>query len=140
MSVWPDWAIYLTLCNFSKHQAAINLPKSTTFVGNYCKGVKILAFSSEFIFGQLLWSFGNFILVTLLPTPVFIFDNVSNGKIYHALIAAMETHKKLLGRYLGMLSSANQLLCFGNEAQVGTYLSTNRCIIRNVCTFKLLVP
>ena len=37
---------------------------------------------------------------------VFIFDNVSNGKIYHALIAAMETHKKLLGRYLGMLSSA----------------------------------
>ena len=33
--------------------AAINLPKSPTFLGNFCKGVKIINFSSEIIFGQL---------------------------------------------------------------------------------------
>ena len=32
---------------------AINLPKSPTFLGNFCKGVKIYHFSSEIIFGQL---------------------------------------------------------------------------------------
>ena len=36
--------------------ATINLPKSPTFLGNFCKGVKIFHFSSEIIFGQL-WSF-----------------------------------------------------------------------------------
>ena len=30
-SVWPDWAIYWTLGNFSKPLATINLPKSPTF-------------------------------------------------------------------------------------------------------------
>ena len=34
--------------------ATINLPKSSTFLGNFCKGVKIYHFSSEIIFGQLL--------------------------------------------------------------------------------------
>ena len=38
--VWPDWAIYWTLGNFSKPLAIINLPKSPTFLGNFCKGVK----------------------------------------------------------------------------------------------------
>ena len=33
--------------------AAINLPKSPKFLGNFCKGVKIYHFSSEIIFGQL---------------------------------------------------------------------------------------
>ena len=37
-----------------KPLAAINLPKSSTFVGNFCKGVQIYHFSSEIIFGQLL--------------------------------------------------------------------------------------
>ena len=50
-SVWPDWAIYWALGNFSK---ATILPKSPTFLGNYCKRVKIFNFSSEIIFGQLL--------------------------------------------------------------------------------------
>ena len=45
-SVWPDWVIYWTL-------AKINLPKSLTFLGNFCKCVKI-------IFGQLLQTFGDF--------------------------------------------------------------------------------
>ena len=63
-AVWPDWAIYRNLGNFSKPLATINLPKST-FLGNFCKGVKIFNFSSEIIFGQLLKTFGNFLLVTL---------------------------------------------------------------------------
>ena len=53
-SVWPDWAIYWTLDNFLKPMAAINLSKSPTFLGNFCKGVKIYHCSSEIIFGQLL--------------------------------------------------------------------------------------
>ena len=51
--VWPDWAMYWTLGNFSKPLAAINLPKSPTFLCNFCKGVKTLNFSSEIIFGHL---------------------------------------------------------------------------------------
>ena len=57
--VWPDWAIFCTLGNF------LNLPKSLTFLGNFCKGVKIYQFFSEIIFEQLLQTFGDFFLVTL---------------------------------------------------------------------------
>ena len=64
--MWPDWAIYWTLGNFSKPLATINLPKSPTFIGNFCKGVKIFNFSIEIIFGQLLQKFGNILLVTLM--------------------------------------------------------------------------
>ena len=35
-------------------------------LGNLCKGVKIFHFSGEIIFGQLLWTFGDFLLVTLI--------------------------------------------------------------------------
>jgi len=47
------------LGNFLKPLATIILPKSPTFLGNFCKGVKIYHFSSEIIFGQLLdiWRF-----------------------------------------------------------------------------------
>ena len=58
--VWPDWAIYLTLGNFSKPQATIIFPTTPTFLGNFCKGVKICNLSSEIIFGQLLQTFGDF--------------------------------------------------------------------------------
>ena len=44
----------------------INLPKSPTFLGIFCKGVKIYHFSSEINFGQLLLTFGDFLLVTLI--------------------------------------------------------------------------
>ena len=47
-----DWAIYWNLGNFSKPIATISLPKSPTFFGNFCKGVKIIHFSSETIFGK----------------------------------------------------------------------------------------
>ena len=64
-AVWTDWAIYWTLGSFSKPVATISLPKSPTFLGNYCKGVKIFNFHGEIIFGQLLQTFGNFLLVRL---------------------------------------------------------------------------
>ena len=52
-STRPDWAIYWTLGTLLKPFATINLPKSPTFLGNFCEGVKIYHFSSEIIFGQL---------------------------------------------------------------------------------------
>ena len=58
-TVWPDWAIYWTLGKSLKPLATINLPKSPTFLGDFCKGVKIFNFSSEIIFGQLLQIFGD---------------------------------------------------------------------------------
>ena len=65
-SVLPCWEIYVTLGKFLKHLATINLPKYPTFVGNFCKDVKIYHFSSEITFGQLLLTYGNFFLVTLV--------------------------------------------------------------------------
>ena len=50
--VWPDFAIYWTLGNFLKPLATIDLQKSPTFLGNFCRGVKIYHISSEIIFGQ----------------------------------------------------------------------------------------
>ena len=52
--VWPDWAIYWTLGNILKPLATIDLPKSLTFLGNFCIGVKSYHFSSEIILGQFL--------------------------------------------------------------------------------------
>ena len=53
--------------------ATISLPKSPTFLGNFCNGVKIIHFSSENIFGHLLSTFGDFFwshwfLCTLIGT------------------------------------------------------------------------
>jgi len=62
-------AIYWTLGNFLKPLAPINLPKSPTVLVNLCVGAKIFNFSSEIIFGQLLWTFGDFSLVTLIGDP-----------------------------------------------------------------------
>ena len=55
-----DWAIFCTLGNFLMPLATINLAKSPTFLGNFCKVVKIYHICSGIIFGQLLWTFGNF--------------------------------------------------------------------------------
>ena len=52
--------VFCTLGNFLKPVATINLPKSFSFLDNFCKGVKIYHFSSEIIFGQLLQTFGDF--------------------------------------------------------------------------------
>ena len=71
--VWPDWAIYWALGNFLKPLATINVPKSPPFIGIFYKGVEIIPFSSETIFGQLLWTFGDFYLVALLTVHHFSF-------------------------------------------------------------------
>ena len=42
------------------------MPKSITFLGKFCKGGKIFIFSRKLIFGQLLQTFGDFFLVTLV--------------------------------------------------------------------------
>ena len=47
------------------------LPKLPTLLGNFCKGVKIIHFSCEIVFGQLLWTFVNFHLVTLILSAIF---------------------------------------------------------------------
>ena len=59
-AVWPDLAIYWTLGNFLMPLAPINLPKSPSFLGNLCKGVKIYHFSSGNHFGATfidIWRF-----------------------------------------------------------------------------------
>ena len=50
---------FWTLGNFWKPLATTILTKSPTFLGKFCKGVKI-------IFGQLLQTFGDFLQFTLL--------------------------------------------------------------------------
>ena len=59
--------------NHSKPVATIILPKLHTLLGNFCKGVKIIHFSSEINFGQLLKTFGDFYLVTLASSLVHSF-------------------------------------------------------------------
>ena len=50
---------------FKAYGTTIILPKSPKYLGNFCEGVKICHFSNEIVFGQLLLTFGNFLLVTL---------------------------------------------------------------------------
>ena len=79
-SVWPDWAINLILGNFSNPLAAINLPQSPKFFCNFCKVIKIYNFSSENIFGQLLWIFGDFFWSHW--SPVMDFSGIGNFKFF----------------------------------------------------------
>ena len=91
--------LFCTLGNFLKPLATINLPRSPTFLGNFCKGVKIYPFSSEIIFGQLLYTFGDFYLVTLLPRSVLWFDCCSNILYYQLTIlhTLFKTHSLTSG-------------------------------------------
>ena len=50
--VWPDCAIYWNLGNFLKPLATFNLSKSPTFLGNFCKGVKIYHFLLKSFLGN----------------------------------------------------------------------------------------
>ena len=47
--LWSSVTRLGDLLDFLKPLATINLPKSPTFLGNFCKGVKIYNFSSEII-------------------------------------------------------------------------------------------
>ena len=82
-AVWPDLAIFWTLGNFLKPLAAINLPKSLTFLGKFCKDVKIIHFSIEIIFGQLLSKFGDFYLVTLIHLLLLILIQTRFSKVWN---------------------------------------------------------
>ena len=57
---------------FSSLWQQLVLPKSTTFFGNFCKCVQKYYFSTEIIFGQLLQTIGDFSLVTLSLTYLFL--------------------------------------------------------------------
>ena len=71
--MWPDWAIYCTLGNFSNPVATIILPKLPTFLYNFCKGFKNLYFYTEIIFRQLLKTFGDLLLVrTCIVVAVYL--------------------------------------------------------------------
>ena len=50
--VWPDWAIYWTLGNFSKPLATINLPKSPKLLGIFVKVSKSLIFRVKSFLGN----------------------------------------------------------------------------------------
>ena len=58
---------FLHFGNFQSQWQQLFCPKLSTLLGNFCKGVKIVHFSSEIIFGQLLQTFGDFLLITLYP-------------------------------------------------------------------------
>ena len=75
-AVWPDWAIYCTLGNFFKPFATINLPKSPTFLGNFCKGVIIYHFTTEIIFGNFYRHLAIFFWSHCLP----VIATVSEGE------------------------------------------------------------
>ena len=77
-SVWPDWAIYILWATFQSPWQQLFCPNRQHILGNFYKGVKIFHFTREILFGQLLWTFGNFLLVTL-----FIINTVC----YHQLIS-----------------------------------------------------
>ena len=66
-AVWPDWAIYWTLGKFLKPLATINLPKSPTFLGIFCKVVKIFHFPVKSFLGNFYRHWAIFFLVTMLP-------------------------------------------------------------------------
>ena len=77
--VWPDWAIYWTLGNFSKPVATISLPKSHTFSGNFCKGAKIFIFWATLI---VIW---RLLLVTLIGTYLSHIQSPSHNPTPHLL-------------------------------------------------------
>ena len=77
-TVWPDWAIYWTLGNFSKPVATISLPKFPTFLGNFCKGVKYFHFSSDIIFGRLFTGHTAHRVKLLFFEPIFATSKIVN--------------------------------------------------------------
>ena len=83
--VWPDWAIYYTLGNFSKPVATNILPKLSTFLGSLSKVVKIFHFSIENQFGRLLYTFGDILLgmCSILSNKIYPMSNMcTSGESY----------------------------------------------------------
>ena len=59
-SVWPDWAIYCTLGNFSKPMATIILSKLPTFLGNFLKQSKSFIFLVKSFLGNFYKNLATF--------------------------------------------------------------------------------
>ena len=64
--VWPD----LAFLDFGQLFKAFRNKLFAQFLDYFCKGVKIIHFSSEIIFEQLLLTFGDFYLVTLVEAHI----------------------------------------------------------------------
>ena len=60
--------------------AATILPKLPTLLGNFCKGVKIIHFSSEIIFGQLFIEIWRFLSGHTVGKIVLLLIATSNHK------------------------------------------------------------
>ena len=78
---------FCTLGNHSKPVATIILTKSPTLLVNVCYGVKLIHIFSEIIFGQLLWTVGDFYLVTLLYRYMGNCSCTYNGSPCHLPVA-----------------------------------------------------
>ena len=106
ITVWPDWVIFGTLGKNSKPVAKIILHKSPTLLGKFCKGAKIIHFSSEIIFGQLLLTFVDFYLVTLLQIHL-----LRGEKLFRDQFACV-AHRGSLERCIHNFSFINGLAYF----------------------------
>ena len=89
-SVWPDLAIYWTLSNFLKPLATIKLPQSPPFLGNFCKGVKIIHFLVKPFLGNFYRNLAIFIyynlLMSLLLYPFFYDPYNTHLDMPHAIL------------------------------------------------------
>ena len=112
--VWPDWAIYCTLGNFSKPAGTIILTKLPKLFGNFCKGVKIFHVSSDIILGNFYWHYATFYWsLCLLPImtppvlsltfPIWILPLTSN------LVYLLRVLKFLFVRLLRITQSLHSL-------------------------------
>ena len=122
--LWPDWAIYYTLGNFSKPVATINLPKMR-------KGVKIFHFSSEISFGQLFWHLATFYWSHCLSLMTRLL--LKNACLVEALLG-LTTYELKQGKVLvewGPLVNEHQTTRFVKLNLFTTKTQTNFCVIRS---------
>ena len=93
----------------------------THIVRQFCKGVKIIQFSIEFIFGQLLQTFGDFYLVTLLMIEML---ERTNSKIEIRVIGTGKQQqlysyigRSYIGRYWQKLPRSLLSLLYGESRE-----------------------
>ena len=140
-TVWPDWMIFCTLGNHSKPVATIILPKSPTLVGNFCKGVKIIHFSSGIILGNFYRHLEIFIWSHCQPMPSkkvlffktnwptsakflfisnFLFHHSIDEKDYQIKRIKLNHEKYYYKAWIQLLSQRNELMTHGSESSVKT--------------------
>ena len=62
------WRFIILWATFQSPGQQLFCQNRQHILGNFCKGVKIFHFTREILFGQLLQTFGDFLLVTLVAT------------------------------------------------------------------------